>query len=290
MLDLSSLSRTSRRLRTDTLYFIDHIVRHLLSQYVDYPRLFLDAMEKTGALIGGTTALQFLLRRPTGAHGLNVFVSVNHVEPLVRELHSRGFSLLPTTPPTRTTLLSGICSILRYTRQPGRPSINLMLTAQDDVLLAFARAFTTAAMTYIGPNSLHTVYPHLTFERRALIPRQPYHDLPAATGSLRPANYEGAAGVHMQRLLAEGFDIKYYYDWDSQPCGSACGVIQNSIQSRTSFHMTYSGIDSFPGRNTRFVLRTECRNPFCNNHNDVMCVILTHGSDTHTKPFFKRIG
>lgn len=131
-------------------------------------------------------------------------------------------------------------------------------------------------MTYVGPHAIHTVYPRLTFSKRALIPRQPYHDEESQAAKRRPDNYDGIVGVQMNRLLADGFDVQYYCAWDPLPCGDACGVAQNSIQSRTAFHLSYSqplGND-FPGHNIRFVLRTECRNMFCDNFEDVMYVLV----------------
>lgn len=244
-------------------------------------------MRKTGAVLGGNTVLRFLLGLEPTEQDLEIYVPQGeHGDTLISNvIQTMGLEPVDAVPldPVQATR-KGIRRISKFKLSTGaiaRSRAVAVISTFQNVLLPISQSWTTATLSYISADSVYTVYPELTFARRA-IARSPDWDLPeiAKSGSFRPLAALPPSGREAVKALDElGFETRRFFSWDDAPCNRSCGPIPQSFDSPGGFEVVF-GSQAMPiyrpyrfaGRNIHFVLRGECRNRNCDNYGDVLCV------------------
>lgn len=269
MIDIATLHIVSRLLQLTTQRYLDGEFNILLARYGLPAEAFRAIMANDGAVIGGQAALNYLCHINSPHHTLSIFIPKAYAENLLHLLGSLEFIAQPKVYCTHFGP-SGIYHTITFA--PPRTSnssliIKIVFTGRL-ALHPFTRGWTTAHMSFITADTIHTSFPVLTFANRAIVPRRQFRPAPY-TSRLAPLEVlPVAAKPYVDRLRKNhGFNIQRAFCWGKRACGSACGVNQLSIFGGFNLKMSeiFPQAHSALGPDIRFTLSDECRNPHCPN-------------------------
>lgn len=262
----------SRNLRWSIYRYLTHLLDSLLHfQTLDGPATRI-AMQATGALIGGRTALAMLVRcsHDKIRSDIEFFVSARYARTFECALRCQGFAPLSyVTPQSENKSFTCVHTFGRMALTQQTIKMVKVIHTSPHVVSTFAQGFTTAHMTYIGAKSLYTAYPRLTLSGRAIMPARERLPNIQVTRDLR-----GPHRSEAEWLLDLGFDLRWYGSWaDNGACGRYCSVVQRAFHSPDGLRVRFNDPDGWSeeaetraGPNVRFSLLNECPNSHCPNH------------------------
>lgn len=223
------------------------------------PLAFISKMREHRLAISGHVVLQFLLGIELANSGLNVYVSARDMLDLKRYLRADWF-LETYHPQVEETsdihpdmrLQAGLERIIHFVKLDHVTGtfarINLIVvTPQIDQRRPITYLPTTASMTYITADAIHTLFPRLTFAREALVPLQPTNPPPyeVLPRNINLGTLHVAARTHVRKLLQDDLDVRWptvipNYLQPSADCGFACAGLWSEVPKST-FIIPFSG-------------------------------------------------
>ena len=147
----------------------------MLNSFLLQPNALLDVISRYGAVIGGETALAFVLRhRPFQPLTLEIFANTSMYRPFCHEVVTDPrigpdiveVSLTTTRYPYNVDrdILETTCIHMRSTR-----TIYVHRSATLSPLSPIARSLCTALVNFVTPHSFGCAYPRLTFDDKSLL-------------------------------------------------------------------------------------------------------------------------
>lgn len=168
----------------------------------------------------------------------------------------------------------------KYYFEREQSMITLLVTGEDSTMNILPAVGATAHMTYLTADSIHTVYPSLTFNGRSILPQNKVEEHRHLEDEVTDIRLLGKideavwANTYVVRSAwHRGFDVRERFGWEG-PCGDACGVNQRSLRDGGCFHMVFdeAGYDQggfreqgFGGVDVHFRIGCSCRNVECPN-------------------------
>lgn len=135
MPSLHNLKATSPSLAISVDRYLQRDYNRLLQSYGLDPLAFRALLRTTGCVIGGITALQFLLRLPTGSSSLDIFTTRHSVSTWTAFLQNSGYTQESTTkrPEMRFIGLYAVKSFtLKHDQQASPSRINVIVSSNPD--------------------------------------------------------------------------------------------------------------------------------------------------------------
>lgn len=187
----------------------------------------------TRAVAGGFPVTNFLTARPIGRSSFDIYIASIDADDWSEFLTEEGYSL---TGVQGGAILEGsnLSGILHWSRpnsaaeEPDR--VNIMMTeSKNHFHSPLLSTFTTATTSYIGAHRIRIPYPQTMFANRAVVIAR---GRTQSSASLTPEEQEDVqAGMtaHLDRLTAEGFDVRSAFVWVKESCGEACGALVRRV-------------------------------------------------------------
>ncbi|EIW58453.1 uncharacterized protein TRAVEDRAFT_47609 [Trametes versicolor FP-101664 SS1] len=167
---LLALRKTNRDLYAHVHDVLRLDRRKLLLHYVPNPELLWESMDETNAVVGGRSALLFLLRTQDGLPAtLDIYVSSLHGDRLVQLLEEDLDLHLTSVEETWDRLQRNVAKASTFTVSADR-FITVHTSKSISPFDPIAMSPLTALINWVSPHAFACGYPTLTLRRRTLAP------------------------------------------------------------------------------------------------------------------------
>lgn len=233
---------------------------------------FRGTLRHLGGIIYSDFALGFLIRKSVKRAPMKVLLREGTLQAMSAFLRDCGYedgglTMEEETDQIYLNVLYNLRSLMRLRK--GDAVVELAEMQEGDHIALLASAGTTAHMTYLTADSIHTVFPDLTFSGRAI--RMKSERMGSEEDTSPWIQDQDVRAGPCRDLLDLGFEVAQRYCWEGA-CGSGCAVLQRSLRDPHCFHFVFDeegydrgghGEQGFQGGDVHFRVGDACFNVAC---------------------------